>query len=105
MNSPEPEPIDSKSQPLFVRDWRRQQIMIVTMMIALLAAAVVYPIAMIAIWAVGLPVIGYRMWQLRCWNCHRRLLADGGAEIEWKKKGWFNWVPARHKACGALLIQ
>jgi Flp pilus assembly protein TadB len=86
------------------RHWKRLQAFMLCFTVGVVLAAVVYPPSLFPIWVVGLPIAAFLMWRLRCWNCNRRLLANGGTEIEWTKAGLAGWRPCRHKTCGATLL-
>ena len=86
----------------FVAQSNRLQLTVAAFAIIVFATALIYPRVMIFEWIVGLPLLGYQMWQLRCWNCHERLIANGGSQIEYRRRGLL-WEPCRHKKCGAPL--
>jgi hypothetical protein len=75
----------------------------ISFMIALFAALVLYPSAMPFLWAIFLPIWMVLLWRLRCWNCGERLLRHGGSHVEMCKTGLLRWDMCRHKTCGAEL--
>lgn len=68
-----------------------------------LAAVIINQSLIGPLWAVGLPVTFYLIWQMRYWNCNQRLVTSN-FEIEWKRDGLWGCKPCLHKKCGASLL-
>lgn len=90
------------SKDAFVQRWKLLQALLVVFVLITLAASLFYAAALPWLWAGLLPIFAIFIFRLRCWNCGERLTRDGGAHIEWSRKGPFNWK-RRHKRCGAEL--
>lgn len=94
--------MDGRSE--FSQHWKRIQIATTVFMVSVLLGAIFKPSLLLLVWTIGLPIVGFLMWRLRCWRCHERLLRQGGSEIAWRRDGLWNWKPCQHKRCGAPLL-
>lgn len=67
----------------FIRHFKRLQIFVTVFAVVVFATASAAPRWMWLEWAIFMPVWFTFLWRFRCWNCHERLIKNGGANLEW----------------------